>query len=109
MREAILRDFFTGGASIEDLVRDLQGAIISDGSCVARYPIVDMGGEFTVQSSHLIRICDAFADGHLKPDDLRSIGFCLIASDAFEWDADTPDGERVALRRDDDGPHVGVF
>ena len=70
-------------------------AVVADGSSVARHPVVDMAGEFILQSSHLIKVCDAFLSGHLRPNDLRAIGFCLIASDAFECDAGTSDGERV--------------
>ena len=95
MREAILCDFFKGDTDALALAHDLRGAIASDGM-VARHPIVDMAGEFTVTAAHLVTLCDAILDGSIPPGDLRAIGFCLFASDAFEWDADTTDGERVA-------------
>jgi len=96
MHETVLRDFFTGSISVATLVDDLQDAIVSGGSSVVRHPIVDMPDAFDVRSSHLVAICDVFLDDKLKSDDLRAIGFCLIASESFEWDAETPDGERVA-------------
>ncbi|HBE72266.1 MAG TPA: hypothetical protein DDW52_29380 [Planctomycetaceae bacterium] len=95
MHEAILCDFFTGDADAETLANDLRGAIISDG-LVACHPIVNMDREFAVTASHLAALCDAILKNTISPDDLRAIGFCLIASEAFEWDADTTDGERVA-------------
>lgn len=96
MNEATLRDFFTGAASINALVADLHGAIVADGSCVARHPIVDMEGEFTVLPSHLASLCDAFLSGALTPTDVRAIGFCIVASDNFDYDTDCDDGARVA-------------
>jgi len=95
MHEAILCDFFTGDTDAKSLADDLRGAIVSDGM-VARHPIVDMTGEFTVTAAHLVAVCDAVLAGAIPLDDLRAIGFCLFASEAFEWDAGTSDGERVA-------------
>ena len=96
MNEATLRDFFTGDASLGVLVADLHGAIVAGGSCVARHSIVDMGGEFTVLPQHLASICDAFLSGNLTAADLRAIGFCVVASDNFDFDTDCDDGARVA-------------
>lgn len=95
MHESILCDFFKGDADAQTLANDLRGAIVSDGM-VTRHPIVDMAGEFTVTAAHLVAVCNGVLDGTIPADDLRAIGFCLFASDAFEWDADTTDGERVA-------------
>ncbi len=96
MHEAVLRDFFSGTATVEVLADDLRGAMVKDGDSVVRHPIVDMTGDFTVVPSHLIALCDAFLAGHVKHDDLSAVGFCLFASEAFCWDSDTPDGARVA-------------
>ena len=95
MHEAILCDFFTGNTDAQSLAEDLHATIDSDGM-ITRYSIVDMTGEFTVTTTHLMSVCDAILEGDIQPTVLRAIGFCLIASNAFEWDADTTDGERVA-------------
>ncbi|MEM6471875.1 MAG: hypothetical protein AAF802_20110 [Planctomycetota bacterium] len=95
MNEATLRDFFVGDATLSELVADLRGTI-SHGSDVMRHAIIDMDTEFAVQSSHLARICDAFLDGTLNHDDLCAIGFCIVASDNFDYDTDCDDGTRVA-------------
>ncbi|TWT81665.1 hypothetical protein CA13_31180 [Planctomycetes bacterium CA13] len=96
MNESTLRDFFSGDASLQELVADLHGAITDDGHGVRRHAIVDMDTEFVVLSSHLARICDAFLAGSLNHDDLRAIGFCIVASDNFDYDTDCDDGARVA-------------
>ncbi|MDB4908366.1 MAG: hypothetical protein JWO05_3150 [Gemmatimonadetes bacterium] len=55
-----------------------------------------MNHEFTVDPGHLIKLVDAVQAGALDLDALDTICFCLEASGNFTWDADTPDGERVA-------------
>lgn len=96
MREDLLRDYFAGSATAAELSQDLEGSIVSTGSQVRRHPIVDMQGQFQVRSEHLVRLCDDVLAGHIEPRKLEPIAFCLAASDAFWWDGDTPDGERVA-------------
>ncbi|MEM9368166.1 MAG: hypothetical protein AAGD07_19395 [Planctomycetota bacterium] len=95
MHEAILCDFFTGDADALTLARDLRDAIISD-DMVTRHPIVDMDRKFAVTADHLAAFRDAVLNNTVPPNGLRAVGFCLITSEAFEWDADTTDGERVA-------------
>ncbi|BCR04528.1 hypothetical protein DESUT3_15970 [Desulfuromonas versatilis] len=95
MKEAILKDFFLGRVSPEALKKDLIGAVESEGK-ISRQYIEDMDSEFEVKSAHLVRVCDAVLDGILDPMDLSTIGFCLMASDYFEFDTDTEDGARVA-------------
>lgn len=56
----------------------------------------DISEDFTVEPSHLVRLCDAVVAGQLPPEVLEPIGFGLIASDHFVWDGDTPEGSRVA-------------
>src|SRR6266850_231968 len=76
MHEDVLRTFFKGEASAAALARDLEGALVLDGPSMTRHPIVDMVGDFEVRPHHL--------------------GFCLVASDAFHWNGDSPEGGRVA-------------
>jgi hypothetical protein len=96
MREEILRRFFEGAAEATDLARDLQGALAPDGPGMTRHPIVDMAEEFEVRPIHLVKVCDAVLDGSVQAELLEAIGFCLVASDTFHWDTDSPAGERVA-------------
>ena len=53
--------------------------------------IEDMEDEFTVTAAMLVRLCDVVLQGELEPDALHSIGFALMASDAFCWDGDEDD------------------
>ncbi len=96
MHEEVLRRFFEGAAETTDLTRDLHGALVPDGSGVTRHPIVDMAEQFEVRPTHLVKVCDAVLGGSVQIELLEAIGFCLVASDAFHWDTDSPEGERVA-------------
>ena len=95
MREAVLREFFTGKIGANELERDLLGSLVQRGN-VTEHPIVDMDEEFSVVPEHLVRVCDAVLAGALHPAHLQAIGFCLQASDHFEWDGSDPNGERVS-------------
>jgi len=94
MREAVLKEFFAGNVDAKALAGDLKGAMItSDG--ITKHPIEDMVGTFQVQADHLTRLCDAVLRGDLKPIHLQAIGFCILASDNFEYDTDTVEGDLV--------------
>jgi hypothetical protein len=95
MHEQTLREFFEGRASAAALAADLTGSLQVRRDVIG-HPIVDMDEEFAVSPEHLIRVCDAVIEGEIDPQYLRAIGFCLIASDAFFWEGDDPNGERVA-------------
>lgn len=95
MKEAVLRDFFLGRISPEELKKDLNGAIESSRD-ITRHHIEDMKESFQVNPAHLIRVCDAVLNGFLQPIDLNAIGFCIMASDHFEFDTSTDEGARVA-------------
>ena len=56
----------------------------------------DMDGEFHVTAPSLVRLCDVVLDGQPGAEALHSIGFALMASDTFCWDAD----EDEVLSRD---------
>ena len=95
MREAVLRDFFEGKVDAPDLARDISGSFDLSRD-VERFSIVDMEGDFLVEPRHLKRVCDAYLQGDLKEGDLKSIGFTLLASDAFEIRGYTDEGAKVA-------------
>ena len=46
-----------------------------------------MSGDFCIEPSMLIRLCDATASGQMSRDALRHIAFAIIASDRFKWTA----------------------
>jgi len=95
MKESTLKEFFEGKVGDDELLSDLTGAALTSGD-VAHFRIEDMDTEFTVTTSHLVKVCDSALSGKLQPEQLKSIGFCLQASDTFDWDADTEEGGRVA-------------
>ncbi len=96
MREAILRDFFAGACDTAALAADLSDALVEVSPTETRRPIEDMRESFVVEPVHLARVCEAVLTQELAPDALRAIGFCLVASDSFLWDSETPAGARVA-------------
>jgi hypothetical protein len=94
MREEILKQFFTGDLSAKILAEDLMGSMITKGD-MTKHPIEDMDEGFQVWPEHLIRLCDAVLRREIEPKYLQSVGFCLVASDHFEFDTDTPEGDLV--------------
>ena len=95
MREAVLRDFFLGKTTVAELRRDLIGAVMSEGNYHWQR-ITDMEGEYRVTTRDLVKLCEAVLSMALEPESIEHIGFCLMASDHFEWDNEIPDGEIVA-------------
>ena len=49
-----------------------------------------MDEEFAVTAAMLVHLCDVL-QGKLEPDALHTVGFLLMASDGFCWDADGDD------------------
>jgi hypothetical protein len=96
MHERILRDYFAGAATATDLARDILAQPAQRSGDVVRQRIVDMGEEFRVTVKHAVQLCDAVLAGELEPWMLEPIAFCLIASDHFDWDAESPESERMA-------------
>ncbi len=96
MNAAVLRSFFDNTATIADLVDDLDGTRERLGANSSRHNMHDLHEDFSVTTTHLVKLCDAVLAGRLSPDQLEVIAFGMIASDHFDWDAATPDGERVA-------------
>lgn len=94
MKEAILKSFFEGQIDAKDLSADISDSVEIAGD-VIRVRIEGMEDPFEVRSDHLIRLCDAVLSDQVEPKDLETISFCIIASDAFEYDTNTEDGELV--------------
>jgi hypothetical protein len=91
MRESVLRDFFEDKTTAAELAMDVAGSISQKTEKISVVSIEDMDEEFRVTAVMLVRLCDAVLQGEVAPDALHSIGFALMASDAFCWDADEDD------------------
>jgi hypothetical protein len=91
MRERVLRDFFENKATAAELAQEVAGAISQKTEKMSVVSIEDMDEEFAVNAAMLVRLCDVVLQGDLEPDALHTIGFALMASDAFCWDADEDD------------------
>ena len=96
MNGNVLLAFFEDRISAAELKSDLEGTRTILSSDSARHSMVDTDVDFTVTTNHLVKLCDAVLAGDIPPEQLEWIGFGLIASDHFNWDTDTLDGERVA-------------
>ncbi len=100
MKEIVLRHFFEGHATVEELAADVAGAFdrraVSAGTVFSELHSVPMGGEFAIATHHVLKLVDAALAERLSLEALDAICFCLEASGSFAWDADTSDGARVA-------------
>jgi hypothetical protein len=100
VKEIVLRHFFEGHGTVQDLAADAVGAFDrrtdSAGVVFSQLHAVPMPTDFPVSTQHILKLLAAVQAGNLDFDALDAICFCLEASDHFTWDADTPDGERVA-------------
>jgi hypothetical protein len=88
MREQVLRNFFEGRSSAAELGRDVAGSIKRAGPKASVVSIEDMDKDFVVTADMAVRLCEAVLREELLPDALHTIGFTLMASDKFQWDAD---------------------
>jgi hypothetical protein len=88
VKEAVLRYFLLDKVSAKRLARDVAGSFQRSSQNEFEVMIADMDGEFPLTSAHLIKLCDAVIEGDLPPEGLHAIGFAMMASDAFSWDAD---------------------
>jgi len=96
MDGAVVRDFFEGKASAAELASTLSGAFIRRGEGSHQLQMRDIDTDFAVTSKHLIAVCDAVLSGIVPAEGLRALGFGLLASDHFDWDADDPNEPYLA-------------
>jgi hypothetical protein len=94
MHEEILRRFFQGELDAPALAEDLIGSMVTSAS-ITKHPIEEMSKSFQVRPEHLTLLCDAVLRGEIDPKRLQAIGFCIIASDNFEYDPDTSEVDLV--------------
>ena len=97
MKAAVLRDFFLGLRTVEELRSDLEGTTVQRGHASYEHTMADLDAEFTVEPHHLVKLCDAAIAGDISPDVLAAIAFGVIASDYFIWDTDSEIGKRVGV------------
>jgi hypothetical protein len=95
MREIVLRNFFLGHATPAQLASDVLGSTKRVGPISLVVEIEDMEGEFTVTSDMLVSLCDVVLSGQLPPQELSAIGFALVASGSFVWDAEDIVGDVI--------------
>jgi hypothetical protein len=91
MREKALRDFFEGKLSAAELERDIAGSTKTTKTSGPKTTIVsieDMDTDCVVTADMGVRLCDAVLNWELTPEALQTIGFALMASDKFHWNAD---------------------
>lgn len=107
MHESVLRDFLIGVQPATALKKDLSGAVVQTSSNTFTQRIVTMEEEFVVTREHALRLCDAVLDGALDAKDLEPVAFCIIASDQFRFEDDSPYNERVLETLHDwDSPEI---
>jgi hypothetical protein len=94
MHEEILKRFFDGELVAAALAEDLVDSMVMSGN-ITNHPTEDMSKSFRVCPEHLTLLCDAVLRGEIEPKHLQAIGFCIIASDNFEYDPDTSEGDLV--------------
>jgi hypothetical protein len=87
VKEATLRDFFLGTASVDALAADLEGTVERRTSTSSFVHIEDLPAdeEFTITAPMLVRLCDAVLTGSLPGPALEPIAFAVIASDHLHW------------------------
>jgi hypothetical protein len=99
VKEIVLRNFFEGHTSAEELATDAAGAFDrhpdGNGTLFSRLTATRMDREFEVTPAHIVQLLDSVLARRLTLEALDAIAFCLEASDAFVWDYETPQGARV--------------
>jgi len=95
MKEAVLKNFFLGNTSVEDLAEDCSESTERRSMDSRSVFVEDMTEEFHIKPPHLISVCDAFLKEKINEENIEVIGFALMASDAFTWDSKTEEGNRI--------------
>lgn len=99
MKEATVRDFFSGAVSPDRLAAEARDAVEQLGGSARRIHIEDLpaGEEVTITREMMVRLCDAALDGSLPPAALETVAFAIVASDHFRWEEDDGVVGRVLL------------
>jgi len=86
MSESVLRDFFQGRVSAQDLTADVSGSVERISAITSLHRISDMDGQFALSRQMLVSLCDAVLTGGLPPPMLQPIVFALLASQHCDWE-----------------------
>ena len=99
MKEATVRDFFSGTAPPDRLEAEARHAVEPLSGNTRRIHIEDLpaGEEVTITGEMLVRLCDAALTGSISAAALETIAFAIIASDHFRWEEDEGEVGRVLL------------
>jgi hypothetical protein len=87
VKEATLRDFFSGAVSPRELAAEVSQAVQTIRGGMRRVHIQDLpdGEDATITPAMLVRLCDAVLAGELPGRALETIAFAIVASDHFRW------------------------
>jgi hypothetical protein len=90
VKEATLRDFFSGTVPADRLALEVREAVEPLGGTNRRVRIQDLpaGEVVTITAEMLVRLCDCFLAGELSGPDLEIIAFAIVASDHLRWEQD---------------------
>ena len=91
----VVRDFLLDRVSAKALADTSSRAFTQRGLDSRALNWRALDADFSVESGHLVRLCDAVLSGVLPADRLMPIAFGMIGDDNFTLDTDTPDGDRV--------------
>ena len=99
MKEATVRDFFSGAVPPDQLSAEARDAVEPLGGTARRIHIEDLpaGEEVTITREMLVRLCDAALAGSISAAALETIAFAIVASDHFRWEDDDGVVGRVLL------------
>jgi hypothetical protein len=90
VKEATLRDFFSGTGSADSLAAEVREAVEQLSATSRRVRIQDLlpGEDLTITAGMLVRLCDAALAGALSGSALEIIAFAIVASDHLHWEED---------------------
>jgi hypothetical protein len=99
VKEATVRDFFSGAVPPDQLSAEARDAVEPLGGTARRIHIEDLpaGEEVTITREMLVRLCDAALAGSISAAALETIAFAIVASDHFRWEDDDGVVGRVLL------------
>jgi hypothetical protein len=97
MTEKKLLEYFENKITAEQLSVDLKDSQKETGIDTTSIYIDSLKeGDFQIKKEHLIQLFDDAISQKLTPADLTTIAFTLFASDHFNWDTNTEDGDIIA-------------
>jgi hypothetical protein len=96
MHEDILKEYFEGKISPQQLNDDLIGSSVRKGPKEISQEIVDMDEDFLVKPRHIIRLLHDILNEKIDSSYLEVISFALMRSDHFSWDYEDKQNDVMA-------------